>query len=272
MANTSRNNNKALNQLPTPQVVSQETTPNSANITTQNKNQIITVNANQAANNQVVVNTTVTNNKTGQTTNTNQVIQTTNTPNQVAAEVATAEMNQNKNNKNNVKKNQVAPNNANQNAVNGEVLAETTNTNLPSLLSQKGYKKMGEFLNLAGLTQKLSDSPHTVFAPSDKAWNQFLKREANVNTNDKAKNKMNQVLQNNKQKEQFLEKLRGILFFHVVPGKMNKNMPNSANTSFIQQPNLISTDLLTVHGIDAVLIPESSRTQSQPHSLKTNKQ
>ena len=122
---------------------------------------------------------------------------------------------------------------------------------------------MGEFLNLAGLTQKLSDAPHTVFAPSDKAWNQFLKREANVNTNDKAKNKMNQVFQNNKEKEQFLEKLRGILFFHMVPGKMNKNTPNSANTSFIQQPNLISTDLLTAHGIDAVLIPESSRTQSK---------
>jgi hypothetical protein len=253
--------NNTAQQYPVPQVVSQETTPNSANITTRNNNQTTTVNVNQVENaiNQVVVNTTTTNNKTGQTTNTNQVIQTTNTPNQIANEI----VNQSNNNKN--KKNQVVPN-----LVSGEVLAETTNTNLPSLLSQEGYKKMGEFLNLAGLTQKLSDAPHTVFAPSDKAWNQFLKREANVNTNDKAKKKMNQVLQNNKQKEQFLEKLRGILFFHVVPGKMNKNTPNSANTSFIQQPNLISTDLLTVHGIDAVLIPESSRTQSKPHSLKTN--
>ena len=138
--------------------------------------QTTTINASQAAKNQMVINTTTTNNKTGQTTNKNQLIQTTN----------------------------------------GEVLAETTNTNLPSLLSQKGYKKMGEFLNLAGLTQKLSDAPHTVFAPSDEAWNQFLKREANVYTNDKAKNKMNQVLQNNKQKEQFLEKLRGILFFQRI--------------------------------------------------------
>ena len=241
------------NSLPVPQVVYQENSPNATNITVANtkQNTITTVNVNQIKPNQVVVNTTITNTKTGNTENTNQVIQTTNTTNEVANNTI---VNQNASNNRN-KKNQVVPDNV----MNGKVLAETTNTNLPSLLSQKGYKKMAEYLNLAGLTQKLSDTPHTVFAPSDRAWNEFMKREANAKNNQDAKNKMSQVLENNKQKEQFLEKLRGILLFHVVPGKMNKNTPNSINTSFVQQPNLLATEQLTVHGIDAVLIPESSR-------------
>jgi uncharacterized surface protein with fasciclin (FAS1) repeats len=140
----------------------------------------------------------------------------------------------------------------------GVVFAAQAKDIVETAVAAGNFKTLTSALNAAGLVNTLKgDGPFTVFAPTDEAFAKIPKADVDALLKDKAK-------------------LKSVLTYHVVPGKiMSKDlkptnvgtvqgsdiMINTTSGAMVNDAHVVSADIAAdngvIHIIDTVLMPSN---------------